>query len=69
MDRVKFRRAVRPGDQLRIEVETIRLRSRMGACLGRVFVKDQLACEAEIRSMFLSPDEKAPAATGEASGV
>ena len=55
MDKVKFRRAVYPGDQMRIEVETLRLRNRMAACRGRVLVDGQLACEAEIRSMLVDP--------------
>jgi UDP-3-O-[3-hydroxymyristoyl] N-acetylglucosamine deacetylase/3-hydroxyacyl-[acyl-carrier-protein] dehydratase len=53
MDKVKFRRAVYPGDQMRIEVEVVRLRSRMSACLARVLVEDQLCCEAEIRCVMM----------------
>ena len=53
MDKVKFRRPVYPGDVLRIEVEVLRLRSRMAACLGRAFVDGQLCCEAEIRSVLM----------------
>ena len=53
MDRVKFRRAIYPGDQMRIEVEALRLRSRMSACFARVFVDGQLCAEAEIRSVLL----------------
>jgi 3-hydroxymyristoyl/3-hydroxydecanoyl-(acyl carrier protein) dehydratase len=57
MDKVKFRRPVVPGDQLRIEVETLRIRSRMAACLARVFVEDQLCCEAEIRSVLMDREQ------------
>jgi len=53
MDKVKFRRAVYPGDQMRIEVETLRIRSRMAACLARVLVDGQLCSEAEIRSVLM----------------
>ncbi len=53
MDRVKFRRAIYPGDQMRIEVEALRLRSRMSACFARVFVDGQLCAEAEIRSVLM----------------
>ena len=53
MDKVRFRRPVLPGDQLRIEVEPLRIRSRMAACLGRIFVDGQLCCEAEIRSVLM----------------
>ena len=53
MDKVKFRRPVYPGDQLRIEIEVLRLRSRMSSCLGRVLVDGQLVSEAEIRSVMM----------------
>lgn len=53
MDKVKFRRPVRPGDQLRIEVEALRVRSRMAACLARASVDGQLCAEAEIRSVLV----------------
>lgn len=56
MDRVKFRRSVVPGDQLRLEVKALRLRSRMGACHGKAYVGDELACEAEIRSVLVDRD-------------
>ncbi|MBA3684069.1 MAG: UDP-3-O-[3-hydroxymyristoyl] N-acetylglucosamine deacetylase [Planctomycetes bacterium] len=53
MDKVKFRRAIHPGDQMRIEVEALRFRSRMAACLARVTVDGQLCAEAEIRSVLV----------------
>jgi UDP-3-O-[3-hydroxymyristoyl] N-acetylglucosamine deacetylase/3-hydroxyacyl-[acyl-carrier-protein] dehydratase len=53
MDKVKFRRTVRPGDVMRIECETLRIRDRMAACRGRVLVDGKIACEAEIRSMLI----------------
>jgi len=56
MDRVKFRNAVYPGDTMRIEVEALRIRTRMSACRGRVTVGDRLCCEAEMRSMLLDRD-------------
>ncbi len=55
MDRVKFRRAVEPGDMMRIEIDVLRLRSRMSACMAKTFVDGQLCCEAEIRSVMLEP--------------
>ena len=36
LDKAKFRRAVYPGDQMRIEVEVLRLRPSMSACRARV---------------------------------
>ena len=55
MDRVKFRRPVEPGDMMRIEIDVLRLRSRMSACMAKTFVDGQLCCEAEIRSVMLEP--------------
>jgi beta-hydroxyacyl-ACP dehydratase FabZ len=55
MDKVKFRRAVEPGDMMRIEIDVLRLRSRMSACMAKTFVDGQLCCEAEIRSVMLEP--------------
>ncbi len=55
MDRVKFRRPVHPGDTLRIEVDVLRMRSRMSACQGKILVDGQLCCEAEIRSVMTDP--------------
>lgn len=43
---VKFRRPVYPGDQLRLEVEAIKFRSKTGQCRGRALVGDQVVCEA-----------------------
>lgn len=53
MDKVKFRRPVLPGDLMRIEVDVLRLRSRMSACLAKTLVDGQLCCEAEIRSVMI----------------
>jgi len=55
MDKVKFRRAVEPGEMLRIEVDVLRLRSRMSACMAKTYVDGQLCCEAEIRSVMMDP--------------
>ncbi len=48
MNKVKFRRMVVPGDQLRIEIEATRLRSRMATVKGKAYVGDALASEAEL---------------------
>jgi len=53
LDKVKFRRPVHPGDQLRIEIEVVRMRSRMSSCLARVLVDGHLAAEGEIRSVMM----------------
>lgn len=44
----KFRKVVKPGDQLIIEVETVRMRSRMALVKAKAFVGDNLVSEAEL---------------------
>tara|TARA_A100001015_G_scaffold186126_1_gene207099 strand:+ start:1647 stop:2087 length:441 start_codon:yes stop_codon:yes gene_type:complete len=48
INQAKFRRVVRPGDQLRMVVEAVRLRSRMAVVQGHAFVGEELASEAEL---------------------
>lgn len=52
IDKVKFRRQVVPGDQLRLEVELTKVRSQIGQGIGRAYVEDQLAVEGEITFAF-----------------
>jgi len=47
VDKVKFRRQVRPGDEVRSEIENLRVSPRMIKQSGRAFVGDELAAEAE----------------------
>jgi UDP-3-O-[3-hydroxymyristoyl] N-acetylglucosamine deacetylase/3-hydroxyacyl-[acyl-carrier-protein] dehydratase len=56
MDRVKLRRPVTPGDQLVIEVETIRVRSRTGHTRCQAHVGPHLVAEAEIKFMLVDAD-------------
>ncbi len=56
MDNVKFRRPVMPGDQLLLEAESIRIKSRTGHCKCRATVGDSLAAEAEIKFMMVDAD-------------
>ena len=48
VDQVKFRRPVVPGDQVVIEAELGKLRSRTGQITGRAYVDGKLACEGEL---------------------
>lgn len=48
IDKCRFRRQVRPGDQLRLEVEIIRYRGKIGKGKGVATVDGEVACEAEI---------------------
>lgn len=52
IDKVKFRRQVIPGDQLRFEVETIRTGSRVWKLSGKTFVEDSLAAQAEMTAQI-----------------
>lgn len=49
LDKVKFRRSVRPGDQLILEAEAIRVRSTTGHVAGRARVGGELVAEGEIK--------------------
>jgi UDP-3-O-[3-hydroxymyristoyl] N-acetylglucosamine deacetylase/3-hydroxyacyl-[acyl-carrier-protein] dehydratase len=57
LDRVKFRRAVRPGDQLILEAEAVRVRSNTGHIRGHAKVGDEPVAEAEIK--FILTDAEA----------
>lgn len=48
VDKARFNRVVVPGDQLRLEVEHKRTMRNMSQFVGRTFVGDQLAAEAEM---------------------
>lgn len=61
LDNVKFRRTVVPGDQLIIEAETVKLRSRTAHVQVKALVGADIACEADIMYMLV---EK-PAEPGE----
>ncbi|MGF7184595.1 3-hydroxyacyl-[acyl-carrier-protein] dehydratase [Desulfitispora alkaliphila] len=48
IDKVRFRRQVVPGDQLRIEVELTQLRGNIGKSQAKAFVDGELACEGQL---------------------
>ena len=48
IEKAKFRRMVVPGDQLRFEVEILKLKSKAVKGAGRAFVEDNLVAEAEM---------------------
>ena len=48
MNKVKFRKMVIPGDQLRIEIEPLRIRSRMATVQGKAYVDGDLVSQAEL---------------------
>jgi 3-hydroxyacyl-[acyl-carrier-protein] dehydratase len=53
VDKARFRSPVVPGDQLRLEMEVLKLRGPVSRVAGRAHVGDRLACEAEITSMMV----------------
>jgi 3-hydroxyacyl-[acyl-carrier-protein] dehydratase len=54
VDKAKFRRVVRPGDQVILEVEVIQRRRQVARIQGKAFVDEQLAAEAELLFMIAS---------------
>jgi len=48
MDKVKFRKPVVPGDQLRFEAEALRTGSRIWKMAGKAFVDGDLVAEANL---------------------
>ena len=48
IDNLKFRKPVIPGDQLRLEVEIIKLKSRIGHVKGRALVNGEVVTEGDI---------------------
>jgi 3-hydroxyacyl-[acyl-carrier-protein] dehydratase len=47
VDKVKFRRQVRPGEELRSEIQNLRISAKMIKQSGKAYVGDELAVEAE----------------------
>ncbi|TPW15718.1 MAG: 3R-hydroxymyristoyl ACP dehydrase, partial [bacterium] len=48
IEKAKFRKPVRPGDQLRLELTLIRFNGRVGKMSGKAFVGGSLAAEADL---------------------
>ncbi len=51
-DNVKWRRMVRPGDKLVMEVNFIKRRRAMVVVQGKTYVNGEVACEAELKCMI-----------------
>lgn len=52
MDKVRFRKVVKPGDQLRIEVELTNRRSRSARFQAKILVDGEVVSEAEMMCMI-----------------
>jgi UDP-3-O-[3-hydroxymyristoyl] N-acetylglucosamine deacetylase/3-hydroxyacyl-[acyl-carrier-protein] dehydratase len=51
IDNIKFRKPVRPGDQLRFEIDLVQLRGKVCRIAGVAKVDGQVVCEAEMAAM------------------
>ncbi|HOB82102.1 MAG TPA: 3-hydroxyacyl-ACP dehydratase FabZ [Peptococcaceae bacterium] len=47
IDNCRFKRQVVPGDQLRLEIEVLKLKGTVGKCQARALVGEEVACEGE----------------------
>ena len=56
---MKIRKPVTPGDQLILEAESVRLRSRLAHMRCRAYVGQELAAEAEIKFMLVDDEQEA----------
>ena len=52
IDKVRFRRPVVPGDQIRMEMLVSRRRKSVWGFKGKAYVEDKLAAEAELMAML-----------------
>jgi beta-hydroxyacyl-ACP dehydratase FabZ len=58
IDKAKFRKVVRPGDQMRIEVELLQTRSRSAKFKGSISVDGAVVSEAEFMCMISEPEAR-----------
>lgn len=65
IDKARFRRIVRPGDQLRIECEIVRRRAMQARFAARCLVDGKVASEAEMMCMITVNENSGEDATGE----
>lgn len=52
VDKARFRRVVRPGDQLIYKLELVKQKAKIIKMAGQAFVDDQLVTEAELMASF-----------------
>jgi beta-hydroxyacyl-ACP dehydratase FabZ len=61
IDKVRFRKPVVPGDQLRLKLTTIRQKQRVFKMRGEAFVEDVLVAEAELMAAIERGKNETPA--------
>jgi 3-hydroxyacyl-[acyl-carrier-protein] dehydratase len=52
LDKVRFRKVVRPGDQLIFKLKMIKLKTKIAKMTGKAYVNDELATEADLLATF-----------------
>jgi len=57
-DKLRFRRQVVPGDQLRLEVELTQSRGRVGKGVGKALVDGEVATEGEFMFFLVEANQK-----------
>ena len=62
IDKVRFRKPVVPGDQLRLKLTTIRQKQRVFKMRGEAYVEDTLVAEAELMAAIERGKNETPAA-------
>lgn len=58
LDRVKIRKPVTPGDQVVLEAESVRVRSRIAHMRCRAYVGEEVAAEAEVKFMLVDAEQE-----------
>lgn len=53
LDGVRFRKVVRPGDQVIFRLEIIKLKAKLSKMSGKAYVDEQLVAEAELMASFV----------------
>ena len=53
LDNVKWRKPVKPGDQLRFELELLQVRARLARMRGVAKVDGEVVCEADMSAMVM----------------
>jgi 3-hydroxyacyl-[acyl-carrier-protein] dehydratase/UDP-3-O-[3-hydroxymyristoyl] N-acetylglucosamine deacetylase/3-hydroxyacyl-[acyl-carrier-protein] dehydratase len=57
IDKTKFRKPVVPGDQMRLEIEMIKLKSRFCHVRGKALVDGEIVVEGEVMASLLSLED------------
>lgn len=58
IDKCRFKRQVKPGDRLKLEVEMLRLKGPIGKAKAIATVDGEMACEAEIMFAVVDPNKE-----------